>query len=225
MDLSNKIVLAHKGFYSKASEKLYSENSKEVCTVSGAKKYVSIIELDVRKSKDGFLYCYHGNYFYYYISSKVPLNLKDIQARYNVNTLQEVLSVIPQDKTIFLDFKDTSITREDILKTFDGIKFKEVILGNKSTTFLNKFHDMPKEFVKILNGDAFCTFRNLKKLKSNNYKYFEVVFPLQVRTSIIKKVEGAGLEFRSSCVFFRNKKRYLKLMKKYDIKHISSDFI
>lgn len=56
MNLQTKIVLPHKGFFNKESEKQYKENSVEVCKISATKDYISIIELDVRKSKTEFFF-------------------------------------------------------------------------------------------------------------------------------------------------------------------------
>ena len=84
---------------------------------------------------------------------------------------------------------------------------------------------MPKEFVKIFNGNIFCNFYDLAKLKSKNFKYFEVVFPFQIREKVIKKVHAAGMEFRCSALFFTNKKKYWEKINKYSLKQISSDFI
>jgi len=55
MNLEDKIVLTHKGCFNKECEKMYRENSKEVCALSVRKDYIHIIEIDVRKSKDGIL--------------------------------------------------------------------------------------------------------------------------------------------------------------------------
>ena len=84
---------------------------------------------------------------------------------------------------------------------------------------------MPGEFVKILNGNIFCNFYNLKKLKGDSFKYFEVVFPFQVSKEIINRVEKEGMQFRCAGLFFLNKRTYWNKINKYNIKHISSDFI
>jgi len=225
MELTNKIVLAHKGFFNKESEELYRENSKEVCSISNTKDYISIIELDVRKSKDGILYCYHGTFFEYCFGLRFSRFFSDIEKKYHVDSLDDILGVIGESKTFFLDIKDTNITKEDILKSFDGKKFKKIILANKSVSFLDRFNNMPKEFVKIFNGNIFCNFYDLVKLREKNFKYFEVVFPFQVRKKALKKVSDAGMEFRCSGLFFRSKESYWQKVNKYSLKHISSDFI
>lgn len=227
MDLKDKIVLAHKGFYNKESTHLYRENSKEVCSISTTKDYIKIIELDVRKSKDGILYCYHGNFFQYYFSLKISRSFSDLQKKYGVDSLDEILKVISEDKIILLDIKDKSITQADIINALAGKKFKEVILGNTSfsTSFLDRFNNLPTGFVKIMNGNIFCNFYNLKKLKDKGYKHFEVVFPFQARKKIIDNAFNNGLEFSFPSLFFFTKEGYWAKIHKYNIQRISSDFI
>src|SRR3989338_11117941 len=115
MDLQNKIVLAHMGYFNKESRKTYRENSKDVCKVATTKDYIGIIELDVRKSKDGVLYCYHGTLMQYWFGLKDSAKFVDIKKKYGVYFLEEILQVIMEDKTIFIDIKRKAITKEDIL--------------------------------------------------------------------------------------------------------------
>ncbi len=223
-NLEDKIVLAHSGWFDSASKKLYKGNSKEVCAISTTKDYITIIELDLRKSKDGILYCYHGTPVQYFFTLKFSWTFQKVQKKYRVNSLEEILDIVTEDKIIFLDIKDATITKEDLQSVFGNKNFKEVILGNKSVAFLDEFKDMPPCFTKILNGNIFCNFYDLIKLRSHGFKYFEVVFPFQLRQKVIDKVAKAGLEFRCSGLFF-TKERYWRQIQKYNIKHISSDFI
>ncbi|KKR15358.1 MAG: hypothetical protein UT43_C0002G0015 [Parcubacteria group bacterium GW2011_GWC1_39_29] len=228
MNLEDKIVLTHKGCFNKECEKMYRENSKEVCALSVRKDYIHIIEIDVRKSKDGILYCYHGTLIQYWLYLVIPRIFSDIKKRYHIDTLEEILGVIPEDKIIVLDLKSKSITKADILNALKGKKYKKVILGNtslSSVSFLERFNDMPEEFVKVMNGNIFCKFYDLAKLKDKNYKYFEVVFPFQVSKKIIDDVSRCGMEFRCAGLFFSSKESYWNKINKCNIKHVSSDFI
>ncbi len=221
----DKIVLAHMGFPDRSARKEYKENSKEVCALSSKKDYIDIIELDIRKSADGVLYCYHGNLFEYHFLLKLPFTLSSLKHYRQIDTLEEVLNVIDENKSIFLDIKDTGITNEDILKHLKAMNFEEVILGNKSVRYLDRFTNMPNNFVKILNCNIFCNFYNLDRLKEKKFKYFEAVSPLQVNSKTLKKVEEAGLIFRMSGIGFLSKDSYWRKINKYGIKHVSSDFI
>lgn len=225
MELCEKIVLAHKGFFNKTCEKIYRENSKDVCAVSTRKDYIGIIELDVRKSKDGVLYCYHGTFIQYYFTLRFPRDFSVLKKKYSVEALAKILDVITEDKIVFLDIKDVSINRADIFDAFADKRFKQVIIGHRSVSFLKRFYRMPREFVKIINGNVFCNFYNIGDLRRDNFRYFEVVFPFQVRSKIIERVKKNNLEFRCAGLFFFSKESYWRKINKYNIKHISSDFI
>ncbi len=225
MNLSNKTVWAHGGCFDKNCATTYRQNSKEVCEASSKREYIGVIELDVRKSSDGILYCFHGNLFQYNVTLRFPRSLKRLQEKYGVHTLKEILNVITPDKIVFLDIKDDSITKEDVLDSFKGKVFKEIVLGNKSSSLLQKFSGMPESFVKILNGNIFCSFYDLKKLKRQGFKYLEVVFPFQIHKKIIDRVEKAGMEISCAPLFFLSTKSYWRKIEKYRIKHVSSDFI
>ncbi len=225
MNLNKYTVLAHMGYFDAECSKKYKENSLEVCKLANKKEYIDIIELDVRKSSDGVIYCYHGNLWQYFITLRIPRKFSELQKKYNVDSLASILKVISNNKSVFLDIKDETISQDDIIPVFKNHKFKEVILGNKSIQYMNNFKNMPSNFVKILNGNIFCNLCNISKLKQNNYKYFEVVFPFQINKSIIEKVELYGLESRASGLFFFWKKHYQRTINKYSIKYISSDFL
>lgn len=225
MVLNGKIVLAHCGFYDAECKNQYRENSAEVCKVSASRKEIDIIELDLRKSKDGVLYCYHGTLPQYHFSLRFPMRFSTLQRKYQVGRFIDILDVITRDKTVFLDIKDKNVTREDLENAFKGRHFKEVILGNKSPSFLRQYDPLPKNFVKILNGNIFCNFYNSEKLRKEGFKYFEVVFPFQLNDRLVKRLQESGLELRCAGLFFRSKKSYFDTIEKYKIKHISSDFI
>ena len=224
MDLKDKIVLAHKGYFNKDCQRVYQENSKELCYVTTSKDYINTIELDIRKSKDGILYCYHGSFLEYFFFLKFPKDFSYLQKKFKVNSLKEILEVIGEDKAILLDIKDHSITKEDIAEVIGSKKFREVIIANKSPSLLRRFDGMSVKFVKMLNGNIFCKFYNIDKLKKENFKYFEVQFPFQVSKRIIKKV-GDKMDFGCAGIFFLNKKTYWNKINKSKINHVYSDFI
>lgn len=225
MNMEDKIIIAHKGYRDANSKILYRENSKEACAASGASKEIGIIELDLRKSADGVLYCYHGSFLEYCFYLKFSKDLPVIKQKYHVDSLQDILAVIPEEKIIFLDLKDNSIVADDILNAFSGKKFKEVILGNRSVSFLRRFNALPGWFVKIMNRNTFCNFYDLQKLNQDRFKYFQVLFPFQISEKTIKRVHANGMEFGCATLFFWSRKSYWNAINKFQIKHISSDFI
>lgn len=221
--LPRKIILAHR--WLRSANAGFREHSIEACRDSGNAKEISIIELDLRKSNDGVLYCYHGNFFEYFISLRFEKTFESTRKRYGVFKLSELLDVISEWKTVFLDIKDKNITKEDILTAFGGRNFERVMLGNKSVSFLDRFDDMSSGFVKILNGNLLCYFYDFKKLHERGFRYVEAVFPFQVSKNLIERAEKAGLEFRVAGLFFRSKNHYWEIVNFYGLHHISSDFI
>lgn len=216
----DKIIYAHKGYFNRESVKLYRENSMEVCRIASGKDYIKVIELDVRKSKDGVLYCYHGNFWQYIFALKSPTDFRTLQKRYKVDTLKDILSVISEEKAVALDIKDTKVTRQDILDACAGKKFREVIIGNKSVNYLKRFRNMPKEFIKMLNGNMLSVFYDLKKLKEDNFKYFEIVFPFLATDNILNKIRENGLEFVGfPAVIFLSERSYRRCVEKYNIRY------
>jgi hypothetical protein len=225
-NLDDKIILAHACLFDSNDDGEYQKNSQRTCKIASDKGRVDILEIDIRKSLDGVLYCYHGNLFEYYVLLhffKKPLSY--LRKHYRVNTLEAILDVVSEDKVLVLDIKDTSITRADILEAFKERHFKEVLLANKSPHFLKRFHNMPSYFAKMFNGNILCNFYDPRKLRQENFHHFEVVFPFQINKKIIQKVREAGMEFRCSGMFFFSKESYWRTIEKYGIKHITSDYI
>ncbi|MBX2866893.1 hypothetical protein KTR10_02985 [Candidatus Kaiserbacteria bacterium] len=225
MNLKDKVVLAHRGFAHRKSHEKYRENSVDACRESSQTDYVEIIELDLRKSKDGVLYCLHGNLLEYSFLLQFPRIFSSLREQYKADSLADILEVISKDKIVFLDIKSTNITRDDLLHVFEGREFKEVILGNKSVSFLDRFTDMPESFTKILNGNIFCNFYDVDKLAEKGFTYFEAVFPFQISNKAAHRVAKSGLMFRISGFGFLTKESYWKAIEKYNITHVSSDFI
>ncbi len=226
-NLGSKAVVAHRGYFNRASKRFYRENSKEICEAAAKKDYIKVIEIDVRKSRDGVLYCYHGKFLEYVFSLKIPRKFSRIRKKYRVDTLGEVLSVIPEDKIVFLDIKSKSITKEDILGALQGKRFREVVLGHTSltTSFLDRFEGLPEGVVKAMNGHVFCKFYDMKKLREKNYKYFEVVFPFQVDRGVVRRTEQHNLQLLCLGMLSRSAENYLHTVDKYGIGHVFSDFI
>lgn len=105
-------VIAHRGGKAHGRE-------NDVETIQRTLAYKpDIVEVDVRKSRDGVLYCYHGS---------IPFGITAAQFFYHFNfywiqrlagkrdTLGAVLRVIPEDTIALLDLKDKHISAQDLL--------------------------------------------------------------------------------------------------------------
>lgn len=216
-------ILAHRGHYNAASRFLHPENSCAVCRISTMK--ADIIELDLRKSCDGVLYCYHGGLLFYHLLSRFSWSFAFLQRRYHVDSLAAILNIISPEKTLFLDIKDNSITPDDLLRAFSRKSFPEVILGNRSVRYLSAFNDLPASFVKVLNGNIFCNFYDVAQLSRERYKYFEVVFPFQLNKAMLAQLETHSLHYACSSLFFFSRRQYFSAVTTYHLAYVSSDYL
>jgi glycerophosphoryl diester phosphodiesterase len=76
-----------------------------------------IVEVDVHKSRDGVLYCYHGSVPFGVIAAAFfyHLNFAWIQRLVGKrDTLQKILGVIPEETIVLLDLQDKHITGEEL---------------------------------------------------------------------------------------------------------------
>lgn len=115
LKVGNKpLIMAHAG--GKAHGPENSVDAVEASLARGAE----IIEVDVRKSREGKLYCYHG-----------PFGLAEIyrfesweriNALLGVNSLEEIVDVVRDRAVIFLDIKEIGVTAADIDAVCSGVR-------------------------------------------------------------------------------------------------------
>ncbi|MEA2701793.1 MAG: glycerophosphoryl diester phosphodiesterase [Candidatus Parcubacteria bacterium] len=105
------LVMAHRGGY------VYGrENALETVQKALAAR-ADIIELDVRKSRDGILYCHHGSVPWGIMAASFFGLLTFAQIERLVGkraTLNAMLASIPLDTLIYLDVKDFWITKSNL---------------------------------------------------------------------------------------------------------------
>lgn len=141
----NTKVIAHRG--GKAHGR---ENDAETITRALAYK-PDVVEVDVHKSSDGVLYCYHGS---------IPLGVIAASFLYHFtfawiqrlvgkrDTLEKILRVIPEDTTVLLDLKDQHITGEELAPFVAKREHIWVMTSSeKHTQILRKTFDEGVEYV------------------------------------------------------------------------------
>jgi hypothetical protein len=105
------LILAHGGGRAHGRE-------NSIGAIRAALKYrPDIIEIDVRKSSDGVLFCHHGSIPFGVSAAQLFrfLPFKQIQVFAGKrDTLQEILREIPETVSVYLDIKDWSITAADL---------------------------------------------------------------------------------------------------------------
>jgi len=103
---------------------------------------VDIIEVDVCKSSDGILFCYHGNWLQYVIPffffKKKYSKLK--KRRPKLIILKHAIRLVGDKAILFLDIKDTSISPSELHDALAGIKVSEVWVASRDIELLRKIY-------------------------------------------------------------------------------------
>ena len=152
-----------------------------------------IIELDVRKSFDGVLYCHHGS---------IPVGVSAAQFYHLLtffeiqtlvghrNTLKEALTEIPSTSIVHLDLKDRRISAEDLKPLVMGRQ--NVWLGVWTLRHLRSLRkDLGDEFVFVLLRPLMFLKRNLTQLCSLADSVF--LYPWQWNKKNAKELAKAGI--------------------------------
>ena len=160
------LLMAHRGG-------LGPENSLQAIKSS---THCDIVELDIRKSQEGILYCYHGNLveflfprlFFYQPFSKLK------QKYPTLITLQEAAKAI-NDRILFLDIKDTTIAIEELQQVLPA-NVTSVYLACQNTNYLAALTTLPPHWKKICNGGFLRISGNLEKIRQLQLDAIEVFF-------------------------------------------------
>src|SRR3989344_5455848 len=105
------LIMAHAGGLSHGRE-------NSVDAVLNSSKYVpDIVEIDVRKTKDNALLCYHGSIPFGLALAQFFCFLTESTIRRligQVNTLSDIIESVSVNSILYLDIKDSKINSEDI---------------------------------------------------------------------------------------------------------------
>lgn len=154
------LVLAHRGGAAHGRE-------NSIDAIKSVLPYKpDLIEIDVRKSKDGVLYCHHGSIPIGVSLAKLHrfLPFRQIQLFTGQrDTLEDVLKAIPEGDTVYLDLKDGRITADDL----------SPLLSARSNVWVSAWtirhlralrKGLGDEFVYILNRPLFRVDKGLEAL-------------------------------------------------------------
>jgi glycerophosphoryl diester phosphodiesterase len=103
-----------------------------------------ILEMDVRKSKDGVLYCHHGSIPFGAALSQVLKVFTLSQIRFllgRVDTLQELLEAVPSDTIVYLDLKENRISPEDVREALRHCPSRHIWIGAYSFKHLRRMRE------------------------------------------------------------------------------------
>ena len=191
-------------------------NSVESIT-EALKHNLDIIELDVRKSKDGILFCHHWSRFVWTLKY---LNFKFIKKKFRVNILEEMLSVITAKKIIFLDIKDKRITAEDLKKVCDKYD-QEYWLASCNLQYLGQLKSVLNNYKFIYNFGFIFFKKGIQEAKAQGINIIKV-FRWQLTANLKSHLLQSGLQFNIH-PWFLNTKQYLEMVGKYGSVWIAYD--
>lgn len=130
----------------------FKEHSLEAIRNSNVLK-PDMIELDVRKSRDWVLYCYHGNIPFGFIWAYSGMFKRYSEMKKKIDwlmTLSEILEEINYPAIIYLDIKESSINAEDLDNVFQKYKdkFPLIYISWYRTTYLKRIKNEAKHSYK-----------------------------------------------------------------------------
>ena len=179
-------------------------------SITGALKHnLDIIELDIRKSKDGILFCHHWSRFVWTLKY---LNFRLIKEKFKVNTLEEVLNVIPTKKIIFLDIKDKQITAEDLKKVCEKYD-QEYWLASCNLQYLGQLKSVLNNYKFVYNFGFLFFKQGIQASKAQGINIIKL-FRWQLKTNLKSHLLQSGLQFNIH-PWFLNTKQYLETVEKY----------
>ncbi len=117
------------------------ENSKQAI-LDTIQYNPDIIEIDVRKSKDGVLFCHHGSVPFGVLRAQFLrfLNFSfTIKSLGTINTTVELIEVIPENIIVYLDIKDKNINAAEILEIINRFSAHKIWLAAYSLKQLKEF--------------------------------------------------------------------------------------
>lgn len=188
------------------------ENSKQAL-LKTLKYKPDIIEIDVRKSSDGVLFCYHGNILEV-LFSRFYFNkpFKRLQEKYrSLVTLREIVKIIGNKCEIYLDIKDSRINDKDLKNVFKGIKTKQVYIGSALFSFIEKIK-VPKKWKKVVVG--VIDFKiNIERVKKANIRMVQL-FKWNSTKKNLEKLRKNSVEFALASWFLKPKNFTKKAIEK-----------
>lgn len=191
------------------NSKVFGKPNSSFLITESLKHNIDIIELDVRKSKDGILYCYHGGLSAFFLKY---FSFQFLENKLQVEKLEDVLIKIKMGKIIFLDIKGKNIGSKDfqILSKYN----LEFWLAGYNLKYLNSLkRDFGSKFSYIYNFSFFNFKRGLEKAKKFNIDTFKI-FWWQCNDKNIELLKKNRIAYVIH-PWLMSKEKYDKLLGKY----------
>lgn len=218
MNSQKPYLMAHAG-----GKKHGKENS--VKAVKSCGKYKpDILELDLRKSRDGVLFCYHGfpdfpvfllAYFLRFFRFEI------IKKFLKVDTLKDVLDAVDWKAIVFLDIKQTNISGEEIDHICGRYKMKFWLAFYKFRYFKLLEEDLDDSYQYIYNFGFMNFKRGLKKVQKYGLRAMKV-FSWQCSAKNMRMLKDSNSAYTVQPMF-ASRKKMKKLINKYGSLWIALD--
>ncbi len=203
-NLQKPLIMAHAG-----GMEHHKENTLQ--SVQESLKYnVDIIELDIRKSKDGVLFCYHGfGIFVYYIAYFLRFfEYKTISKKFHIdNPLIKILDAIKTPKIVYLNLKDFRVSAQEIDDLHSKYPHLELWIGMSSSKKIKEIRQKLKH-----NYEFHSTWPNIMSFNSalknaiKNDLHSIKLLPWQCTPQNLKIVEEHNLYHVLEPILISNKK-------------------
>jgi glycerophosphoryl diester phosphodiesterase len=203
------LVMAHRGSIERRAEATIER------MISAIERGASIIELDIRKSADGALFCYHGNVLECILSRLLfHSTLSSLRQRYRqIIPLGEFLKEIGSRAIPFLDIKDSSITKADIEKALESTNIRMVYVASNSLRFHKKVGKVPSSWCKVYNIGLLFPLRRIEAVISAGVSVVEL-FVWDFHMTTLAWLRSRGVEIALSRLFV-SRKSYRQLCMKW----------
>jgi len=225
------LKMAHAGLPQKSqTTSPLRENSPEAIRES-LKQKIDIIEIDVRKSRDGILFCYHGFPWPKFLLAWFLrfFKYKTIHSLTKASKLKDLTKIIHKNpgKTpiLFLDIKDKRITAKEIRKATNLFPTKNLWIAPTNFRYLKK---LKKQFSTLAGSSTSTTQtptyvynfyflspqRGMRKLSKAGIKIFKVL-PWQLSPSLKKEASKRGLSYAFDRIFVSSDHKCKTIIKEY----------
>lgn len=179
-----------------------SKNHNEDHTLAQIQKNIAsgfeIVEIDLRKSKDGVLFGYHGTIPWGHIHAQLFLHHKSFseikEKIQTVVTLADLLKVIPANVIISLDIKQKTITGEDVQEVIATYSDREFIIRTLTLYKAKKMRKIVGEKQLYASGIPLL-FPSLTFRRAVGVVDILPLFFWQCSRRLLQKLERAGMMY------------------------------
>lgn len=126
-----------------------------------------LVELDIRRTTDGVLYCHHGNLLDLLWTARLQQPAAVLKNRLpSFTTLRDAARLIRDQSTLFLHIRDRTITARELIAALEGIPVRPVWVAASSVGYLARLTDLPARWLKVLNVGAWCPRLRVRALRA-----------------------------------------------------------